>query len=121
MPELPEEEGTTRLGFSVTVVEKRNFGAEELKEGSQWESEDSRAFYEDLKDLRSSFPASHFDEKKGKGKDTKEEATAVDDKPKSDADMEALEKEMEANDEKTSKLDEEYALASPKLFPCQFS
>jgi len=35
--------------------------------------------------------------------------------------MEALEKEMEANDEKTSKLDEEYALASPKLFPCQFS
>lgn len=94
------------MGFSVTVVEKRGMGAEELKEGSQWESEDSRAFYEDLRDLRSSFPASHFDDKKGKGKDDGG-AKPAEDKPKSDAELEAMEKEMEGDDEKPTKLDEE--------------
>jgi len=66
--------------------------------------------------LKLSFPPNFFDDKKGKAKDAKDEVPKpADDSSKppiekeapSDADMEALEKEMEKDDDKPAKVEEE--------------
>lgn len=98
-----------------------------MKEGALWENEDTRTFYEQLLDLKLSFPPGFFEDKKGKGKETKEDgAKPAADKPQEDkdkdqmteAELEALEKEMEKDEDKAPKVEEEYKLFFVCLLVC---
>ncbi|TPX58145.1 hypothetical protein SpCBS45565_g08073 [Spizellomyces sp. 'palustris'] len=72
MPDLPEDEGMTRIGIGITG----NAPDKEDKEThSAWEDDDAKAFYENLIDLKHHVPAIFLGEKKEKAEDTVEEGS----------------------------------------------
>ncbi|CAG8561233.1 3829_t:CDS:10, partial [Paraglomus brasilianum] len=125
MPDLPEDEGTTKLGGSVVKEGSSSKDKEDSFSSSIWEDEDAKSFYENLVDLRTKVPGLLLDgntsiksdadetksdtspgiDKDDKADDVKDESTdditLTDSKTKSiqDAMTEMMDRIVVANDE----------------------
>ncbi|KAJ3089612.1 hypothetical protein HK102_005928 [Quaeritorhiza haematococci] len=100
LPELPEEEGTTRLGIGITESGKEK--EEKDFTGGIWEDEAAKAFYENLLDLKTQVPPIFLGEKKGKQDEAKDEQK---DEAKDDDQTEAG-KDGDENDDEPQKKDD---------------
>ena len=99
MPELPEEEKVTRIEGAIVFADKNLQKEKESGIILAFESEDERAFYEDIFDLKLSVPAALLGRKQ---EDVKDEEASEEVK----VDAKVVEKEDNMDDKQKDKMDD---------------
>ncbi|KAJ3180123.1 hypothetical protein HDU85_004126 [Gaertneriomyces sp. JEL0708] len=99
MPELPEDESVTRIGFGASEI-NQDKDDKDATGGDKWEDSDAKAFYENLVDLRNHVPAIFLGEKKEKNEEAAlAEQKALDElEPVLENDNNAVEEDNDVDD-----------------------